>query len=243
MSEKIQKILSNLGYGSRRCIEKKISLGLIEINKKKVFCGERFKYKEIKTLKINKKNCLLKLDKIRVLIYHKSVGEISTRKDEKFRKTIFDNLPKLYFSRWINVGRLDCNTSGLLLFTNYGELAYRLTHPSYQIIREYLVNITGIISQKKINILKKGVFIEKSLSRFNTVKYISGNKQNIWFIVSLRQGKNREVRRLWNYVNIKINKLIRIRFGNVFLPKLLKIKNYLEVNNKNTKKILNLVSL
>ncbi|WP_075431900.1 pseudouridine synthase [Buchnera aphidicola] len=243
MSEKIQKILSNLGYGSRRYIEKKIFLGVVYINAVKVSIGDRFEYDNIKSITINQKNYCIKFDPKRVLIYNKPIGEICTRKDEKNRNTVFKNLPKLLFSRWITVGRLDYRTSGLLLFTNYGELAYRLMHPNYMIIREYLVNVFGIFSKKKMNILNKGIFLDNSISRFHSIKYLSGSKNNKWFSVSLFQGKNKEVRRLWKYIGIEVNQLIRIRYGDVILPKSLRVKDFLEVNFSLIKKIFRSVSL
>ena len=243
MSEKIQKILSNLGYGSRRDIERKIFLGLIYINAIKVSIGDRFEYNNIRTITINEKNYFIKFDPKRILIYNKPIGEICTRKDEKNRNTVFKNLPKLLFSRWINVGRLDYKTSGLLLFTNDGELAYRLMHPSYMIIREYLVNVFGIFSKKKMNILSKGIFLDNSISKFHTIKYLSGSKNNKWFSVSLFQGKNQEVRRLWKYIGIKVHQLIRIRYGDIILPKSLPVKEFLEVNVFLIKKIFRSVSL
>lgn len=243
MSEKIQKILSNLGYGSRRNLEKKIFLGLIYINSKKVSIGDRFEYCNIQKITINKRNYGVKLDSKRVLIYNKPIGEVCTRQDEKNRNTVFDNLPKLFFSRWINVGRLDYKTSGLLLFTNFGELAYRLMHPNYQIVREYLVNVVGVFSRKKIDTLKKGVFLDNSLSKFHKIKYLSGTQYNKWFVVSLLQGKNKEVRRLWRYIHIKVKILTRIRYGDIFLPKNLKIKEYCELNSNSIKKICTSVSI
>ncbi|AEH39770.1 ribosomal large subunit pseudouridine synthase B [Buchnera aphidicola (Cinara tujafilina)] len=242
MSEKIQKILSNLGYGSRRYIEKQIFLGLIYVNSVLVSIGDRFEYYNIQTITI-KKNYHIKFDPKRVLLYNKPIGEICTRKDEKCRNTVFKNLPKLHHSRWINIGRLDYKTSGLLLFTNFGELAYRLMHPCYIIIREYLVNVSGIFTKKKMDILKKGVILDHSLSKFHSIKYISGTCNNKWFTVSLFQGKNKEVRRLWKYVEIHVNSLTRIRYGNIFLPKSLKVRKYIELNSILIKKIFKLVSL
>ncbi|VFP81475.1 pseudouridine synthase [Buchnera aphidicola] len=243
MKEKIQKILSNSGLGSRRNIEKKICNKLIKVNGKIVLLGERFIKKDIQYILLNNKKIILKKDIIKIIIYNKPIGEICTNKDPYKRITVFNKLPKLYYSKWISVGRLDINTSGLLLFTNYGELAYRLMHPSYKIKREYLVRIFGKVSKKKIFILKKGVRIGNSISRFDEIINLNYKKKNQWFKVSLLQGKNKEVRLLWLSVGIKVNRLIRTRYGEIILPKNLKSGCFLELNANNKKKIFNSVNL
>ncbi|VFP88277.1 Ribosomal large subunit pseudouridine synthase B [Buchnera aphidicola (Cinara piceae)] len=243
MKEKIQKILSNSGLGSRRSIEKKIRNKLIKINGKIVLLGERFIKKDIQYIILNNKKILLKTDIVKIIIYNKPIGEICTNKDQYNRITVFKKLPKLIDSKWISIGRLDMNTSGLLLFTNYGELAYRLMHPSYQIKREYLVRVFGKISKKKIFILKQGIKIGNSISKFNEIINLNYQKKNQWFKVSLLQGKNKEVRLLWLSVGIQVNRLIRIRYGKTVLPKNLKSGCFLELNSSAINNIFNSVNL
>ncbi|ABJ90646.1 ribosomal large subunit pseudouridine synthase B [Buchnera aphidicola BCc] len=243
MAEKIQKILSNCGVDSRRNIEKHILNKSLKINGKIVHIGERFLKKNIKSIFLKKKKIFIKNEKTKILIYHKPVGEICTKKDQYNRITVFKKLPKLFFSKWISIGRLDINTSGLLLFTNFGELAHRLMHPSYRIKREYLVCVLGKILKKKILLLKKGILINNSISKFHEIIFLKKKKKNQWFKVSLFQGKNREVRLLWNAINIKVNRLIRIKFGIITLPKFLKSGCFFELSYQKTKNILSLVNL
>ncbi|VFP85884.1 Ribosomal large subunit pseudouridine synthase B [Buchnera aphidicola (Cinara pseudotaxifoliae)] len=243
MKERIQKILSNYGLGSRRTIEKKIFQKLIKINGQTISLGQRFLKNEIQYVLFNNKKFFLKKDITRVIVYNKPIGEICTKKDEKKRNTVFDKLPKLFHSKWINVGRLDINTSGLLLFTNYGELAHRLMHPRYMIKREYLVKVFGKISKNKILTLKNGIKIGSSVSKFYEIFSINNQKKNQWFKVSLLQGKNREVRLLWKSVDIQVNKLIRISYGSTVLPRNLSKGKFIELNSIDIKNIFNSVNL
>ncbi|VAX76521.1 pseudouridine synthase [Buchnera aphidicola] len=243
MKERIQKILSNYGLGSRRNIEKKICQGLIKINKKLVQPGELFLKKEIQCVYVDKKKIPLKQDTIKIILYHKPIGEICTKNDPLNRTTVFNKLPKLINSNWISVGRLDINTSGLLLFTNFGELAYRLMHPSYNIKREYLVRVFGIISKKMIFTLKKGIKINNSISKFHDIIYMYGKNKNKWFKVSLFQGKNKEIRLLWKYVGILVSRLIRISYGIIKLPQSLKTGNLLKLNSQYIKNVFYSVNL
>lgn len=243
MEKKIQKILSSYGLGSRRYIEKQIYKKLVRINGKLIYLGERYLEKNIKYVLLNKKKIFLKKDDTKVIIYNKPIGEICTQKDPYKRKTVFDKLPLLLHSKWINVGRLDINTSGLLLFTNFGELAYRLMHPSYQIKREYLVKIFGVVSKKKLLLLIKGIRINNSISRFHKINCLHKDKKNNWFKVSLFQGKNKEVRLLWNAVGIQVNRLIRITYGIIKLPQTLKPGCFIELPVIRITNILNSVKL
>lgn len=242
--EKVQKILSSFGLGSRRNIEKKIVLGKISINGKIVICGEKICKKEIFHIKINNRIINFKKDKIRVLIYNKPIGEICTKKDNFNRIKVFEKLPILKFSQWSSVGRLDINTSGLLIFTNFGELAYRLMHPSYMVYREYSVFLYGFVSKEKIRILKSGVIINNKKCSFKKIKKISSTDNfHSWFVVSLQQGRNREVRNLWNFVGVFVKKLIRIKFGNIILPTFLKKGMYIEFKKHEIQKICRFVNL
>lgn len=167
----------------------------------------------------------------RVVIYHKREGEVCTSKDEKDRKTVFDSLPKLAKSRWIMVGRLDINTTGLLLFTTDGDLANRLIHPSYQIEREYAVRVFGKqLPNETINKLKEGIQLEDGMSKFNSIKFSGGYGANLWYYITLSEGRNREVRRMFEAVGVTVSRLTRIRFGDIVLPKFVSRGKTLELN-------------
>lgn len=232
MSEKIQKVLANAGVGSRRQIEAWIQEGRITVNGRKATIGDRMTYhdkvcvddREVKLVKS-------KNQKTRVLIYHKPEGEMCTRSDPEGRPTIFDSLPLIRNSRWICVGRLDFNTSGLLLITNDGELANNLMHPSSQIEREYAVRVRGDVDANVLKKLEKGVQLEDGLARFAKITDAGGSGANQWFHVVVKEGRNRLVRRLWEALDFSVSRLIRIRFGNVYLPAGLKRGKHVELTD------------
>ena len=167
---------------------------------------------------------LLKKDpsKRRVLMYNKKVGEISSRNDPDHKKTIFDSLPKLKSGRWVSVGRLDINTSGLILFSNDGSFANNLMHPSSNIEREYVARVHGHVSGKIVNNLIKGVKLEDGFAKFSDVQEGRKGKTNQWFAMVIMEGRSREVRRLWESQDLEISRLKRVRYGNLFLPATLK---------------------
>lgn len=216
---KLQTLLRNAGLGSRRAVDDFVAQGLVTVNGDKANLGQRVskgdkvKYKgRLITVKIPKK------DPTYVLAYNKPVGELCTRKDEKGRPTVFANLPPLKIGRWISVGRLDLNSTGLLLFTNSGELANRLMHPSYTIEREYLVRVHGKLNLEQISKLTSGIKDEGELLKFasirpHVIKEQKGKHDlvNNWYKVKLATGKNREVRRLFAAVDCKVNRLIRTK--------------------------------
>lgn len=219
MSEKVQKVLANAGLGSRREIETWIHAGRITVNGKLATIGDRITYHDqvcVDGRIINLAKS--KQQKARVLIYHKPEGEICTRKDPEGRPTIFDRLPMIRNSRWISIGRLDFNTSGLLLITNSGELANKLMHPSSQIEREYAVRIRGDVSTDVIEKLQIGMMLEDGLARFTQIIDAGGKGSNRWYHVVVNEGRNRLVRRLWEATGVTVSRLIRIRFGSVYLP-------------------------
>ncbi len=230
MSEKIQKILANAGLGSRRQIETWIQEGRITVNGRKATIGDRMTYhdkvcvddREIKLIKS-------KNQKSRVLLYHKPEGEMCTRHDPEGRPTIFERLPIIRNSRWICVGRLDLNTSGLLLITNDGELANLLMHPSSQIEREYAVRVRGEVTNEILGKLQKGVPLEDGIARFESIVDAGGSGANHWYHVTVKEGRNRLVRRLWEALNFTISRLIRIRYGNVYLPSGLRRGKHVEL--------------
>lgn len=229
MSEKIQKVLARAGYGSRRKIEKWIELGRITIDGHRAKLGDRVTIKN--TIAIDGKPCQIDIpsEKIRVLMYHKPIGEISTRNDPEGRPTVFTHLPPLEHGRWISIGRLDINTSGLLLFTNSGELANEWMHPRAGIEREYAVRVHGDVTADKREQLLRGVELEDGLARFKKIINVGGEGTNHWFKVIVAEGKNRIVRRLWNSQGCDVSRLIRIRFGSIQLPENLKPGDWLEL--------------
>ncbi|HLB58353.1 MAG TPA: pseudouridine synthase [Gammaproteobacteria bacterium] len=238
MSEKIQKILANAGLTSRRQIESWLREDRIIINGKIAKLGDRITPdakvvvdgREIKLLKSTAK-------KSRVLLYHKPEGEICSRSDPEGRPTVFDHLPLLRNGRWITVGRLDFNTSGVLLLTNDGELANRLMHPSTQIEREYAVRIKGQVSPLMLKTLKKGVKLEDGIAHFEQITDAGGEGSNHWYHVIVREGRNRFVRRLWESQNVIVSRLIRIRFGSIVLPRLLRRGKWTELEKNEVTKL------
>jgi 23S rRNA pseudouridine2605 synthase len=238
MSEKIQKILAQAGLGSRRRIEEWIQAGRVTVNGRIASIGDRMTYhdsicvdgREIKLIKS-------KSQKTRVLIYHKPEGELCTRNDPEGRPTIFDSLPLIRNSRWICVGRLDFNTSGLLLITNNGELANLLMHPSSQIEREYAVRVRGEVTPKILKQLKEGLELEDGFARFQQITDAGGTGSNHWYHVTVKEGRNRLVRRLWEALNMSVSRLIRIRYGNIYLPAGLKRGKTVELTDDEVKDV------
>lgn len=236
MTEKIQKLLSDSGYGSRRYIEKLIQYGDILVNGKTAVIGQRLQKHYPGKILIQGRLVTLKSTtfKSRVLLYNKSEGEICTRYDNQNRKTVFDTLPSLINNRWVSVGRLDLNTRGLLLFTNDGLLAYKLMHPKYEIEREYYIRVFGHINQKTIQILKNGVKIKDKYLAFKKIEIIDKRIQgkNIWLKGILCEGYNREIRSIFEVLQCQVSRLIRVRYGNIMLPKNLKLNHFVQLNSK-----------
>lgn len=221
-TEKLQKILARSGHGSRREIEGYLQEGRISIDGVKAKLGDRIDANS--TAKIRLDGRILSIreaqkDVCRVLAYYKPEGELCTRSDPQGRPTVFQRLPRLNSARWIAVGRLDVNTSGLLLFTTDGELANRLMHPSREVEREYAVRVFGEIDDAKIRQLIRGVQLEDGPASFRSVSYRGGEGINQWYNVSLTEGRNREVRRMWEAVGVQVSRLIRVRYGDIDLPK------------------------
>src|SRR6266566_6508284 len=221
-TEKLQKVLARAGVGSRRQIEGWIQEGRITVDGRAATIGERVE----PSARIAIDGRVVPLTeftpKPRVLVYHKPEGEVCTRVDPQGRKTAFDNLPTLRHGRWITIGRLDYNTSGLLLFTTDGDLAHRLMHPSHEIEREYAVRILGEVTPEMLTRLKEGVMLDDGPANFDEVIDAGGTGANHWYHVILREGRNREVRRLWDAVGANVSRLIRVRYGSIGLPRLLR---------------------
>ncbi len=217
--EKLQKVLARIGMGSRRDVEAWIAEGRVKVNGNVATLGQRVDLHDA----IAVDGRLLKREEVseetrRVLIYNKPDGEICTRDDPEGRPTVFDRLPRPKDGRWINIGRLDINTTGLLMFTTDGELANRLMHPSYQMDREYAVRVRGEVDEEMIERLKTGVMLEDGPARFTDIQEAPGGEGfNHWYHCVVMEGRNREVRRLWESQGLVVSRLKRVRFGPVFL--------------------------
>lgn len=237
--ERIQKVLARAGIGSRREIENWIKDGRVSINGRTAVPGDRITLHD----KVRLDGKLFRAgittpDRIRILVYHKPAGEICTRKDEKGRATVFDSLPGIRNGKWISIGRLDFNTSGLLLFTNDGDLANRLMHPSFQIEREYAVRVLGNVSKMTLNKLLAGVELDDGMARFDSIHDGGGKGSNHWYHVVVREGRNREIRRIWESQGITVSRLIRVRFGPLLLPGNLPAGRYKELDRISVNKFL-----
>lgn len=248
MSEKLQKILATAGLGSRRELEKWISAGRVSVNGSVAKLGDRAESSD-RILVDGRPVKIYTDDSPRVLMYSKPEGEVSTTSDPEGRPTVFDRLPRLNRGRWIAIGRLDINTSGLLLFTNHGELANRLMHPSYEVKREYMARIHGEVDEAMIKRLTEGVILEDGLARFQTVKaqhprgIAEEGGRNRWFRVILAEGRTREVRRLWESQGVEVNRLKRISYGPIDLPSIVRSSDFIELDPKQVISLFKAVNL
>ena len=232
MSEKLHKMLANAGHGSRREMERWIEAGRLTINGKLAVTADRVS--EGDKIKLDGRYIDFKFtaNKPRVLIYHKPEGEICTRHDPEGRTSVFTNLPKLKSSRWVAVGRLDINTSGLLLFTTDGALANKLMHPSAEIEREYAVRVLGEVTDDMLKAMKTGVELEDGMAHFDNIADAGGTGANHWYHVILREGRKREVRRLWESQGVRVSRLQRIRFGGLALPRGLRSGKWIDLDGE-----------
>ena len=240
--QKLQKVLANLGLGSRRKMERWIEEGRVSVDGSVATLGDRIRSGQ--SLRLDGKP--LEVDateQVRVLLYHKPVREVCSRDDPEGRKTVFERLPKLKSGRWISVGRLDFNTSGVLLFTTDGALANALMHPSNAIEREYLVRVMGRVDEPMLERLKDGVELDDGPARFSDIQEGGGDGINRFFYVVLMEGRNREVRRLWESQGTTVSRLKRVRYGEVFLPSKLKKGQWLELPQRDVDVIYQMAGL
>lgn len=218
-AERIQKVLAGAGLGSRRKLEQWIQAGRIKVNGKLAVLGDRITATDRVQIDERKIDLRQQTTKIKVLAYYKPEGEVCTRHDEKDRRTVFQSLPGIKNARWINIGRLDITTTGLLLFTNDGDLAHKLMHPSNNIDREYAVRVRGTATKAQLNAMLTGVALEDGLARFTDIVDSGGRGVNHWYHVVLMEGRNHEVRRLWESQGLQVSRLMRVRFGPYILEK------------------------
>jgi 23S rRNA pseudouridine2605 synthase len=245
MSEKLQKVLANNGIGSRREMEKWIEQGRVSVNGNVAKLGDRVEEKDQIRVDGNPISRANEKAACRVLMYNKPEGELCSRTDPEGRATVFDRLPAIAGERWIAVGRLDINTSGLLLFTNDGELANRLMHPSHEVEREYAVRVFGEVTPAILRTLCKGVELDDGIAKFNHIHVRPADDEavNQWFNVTLSEGRNREVRRLWESQGLQVSRLIRVRYGNLEMFKRLPQGAWIELDLENVNTLRKMVQL
>jgi 23S rRNA pseudouridine2605 synthase len=237
-TERLQKWLAGLGVGSRREIESWIVAGRIAVNGATATLGQ--KVSGLERIVIDGRPVRgrpVRIDRAETLVYHKPVGEVCTRRDPQGRATVFDSLPKPKQGRWIMVGRLDLDTSGVLLFTTDGNLANALMHPSNEVAREYAVRILGAPTEADIDRLCHGLQLEDGYARFNEVQFTGGEGANRWYRVTVAEGRNRLVRRLWEAAGFQVSRLIRVRFGSVELPRRLARGRFAMLADKQLEKL------
>lgn len=230
-SPKLHKVLAQAGMGSRLEMEQMILEGRISVNGEPAHVGQRIQYGDV--IKVNGKPIRVRLTAPppRVLAYHKPAGEVVTHDDPQNRPTVFRRLPRLYQGKWQSVGRLDLNTEGLLLFTSSGELANRLMHPRFGLEREYAVRVLGALSNEEKAKLTAGVHLADGVAQFGSIEDGGGDGANCWYRVTIAEGRNREVRRMFEAVGHAVSRLIRIRYGAVMLPRGLKRGAWVELDS------------
>ena len=237
---KLQKLLAQRGLGSRREMETLIASGEVSVNGKTATLGDRAGPGDV--IRIGRRVIRVHEEELpKVLLYHKPEGEIVSRHDPEGRPSVFDRLPHLRSSKWIAIGRLDFNTSGLLVFTNDGTLANRLMHPRFEMEREYAVRILGELSEEQMQQLTTGVQLEDGEAAFTYLADQGGEGINHWYRVILKEGKNREVRRMFEAIGLTVSRLMRVRFGPINLPPRIKRGQWLELDEKETRRLLSLI--
>lgn len=237
-SQKLQKVLAQAGIGSRREMEELIRAGKVLVNGAVATLGMRVNPDDL--VKVGRRQLRFKLSPRlpRVIIYHKPEGEIVSRSDPDGRPSVYDRLPVIRSGKWLAIGRLDFNTCGLLIFTTSGELANRLTHPRFEVEREYAVRIMGELTEEQGRAMLAGIQLEDGTARFDLLEAHGGRGRNQWYRVVVREGRNRLVRRMFEHFGFTVSRLMRVRFGIVNLPPRLKRGFHLELTEAQTRSVL-----
>jgi 23S rRNA pseudouridine2605 synthase len=231
-AERLQKLMAAAGLGSRRAIDKQIGDGIVTVNGKKAEPGHTVSEGDTITYEGRRWQVVATPVRHRTLIYNKPEGEVTTRSDPQGRPTVFDRLPRVKDARWVAIGRLDINTTGLLLMTTDGELAHAMMHPSSNVDREYACRIRGQASAETMARLKEGVELDDGPASFSDIQEAGGSGENHWYHVTIMEGRNREVRRLWESQGLTVSRLKRVRYGAAFLPKRLRMGEWSEISPK-----------
>lgn len=237
-SEKLHKMLAAAGLGSRREMEELIASGAASINGQPAQVGDRVRPTDVVRIHGRVVHLPWRKTQPRVLMYHKPEGEIVSRDDPEGRPSVFDRLPRLKGQRWISVGRLDFNTEGLLVFTTHGELANRLSHPRYEVEREYAVRILGELDREQTDRLLSGIELDDGMARVDSIVPAGGEGANQWYRLVLREGRNREVRRLFEALGLTVSRLIRVRFGPIAMPPRLKRGMFQDLSDEEVRQLL-----
>jgi 23S rRNA pseudouridine2605 synthase len=222
LEERLHKVLAQAGLGSRRALEERIAQGLVKVNGEVAQTGQSVRSGDRIELDGRTFVASALTEPASVLVYNKPEGQVTTNEDPEGRPTVFESLPRLKGARWIAVGRLDINTTGLLLLTTDGELANALMHPSSQVEREYVCRIHGEVPDNIVDRLARGVALEDGPAKFDRIERIGSSDSHAWFQVTLSEGRNREVRRLWESQGFQVSRLKRVRYGDVTCRALLK---------------------
>ena len=239
---KLHKVLAQAGMGSRLEMEQLIMEGRISVNNEPAHIGQRIQYSD--HVKVNGKPIRFRIEAppTRVIAYHKPAGEVVTHDDPQNRPTVFRKLPKLYQGKWQSVGRLDLNTEGLLLFSSSGDLANNLMHPRFGLEREYAVRVLGKLNKEEKQKLLDGVQLDDGMAQFGSIEDGGGEGANCWYRVTISEGRNREVRRMFESVGHAVSRLIRIRYGAMMLPRGLKRGAWMELGEADIRALMNAVS-
>ena len=241
-TQKLQKVLAGRGLGSRREVEGWIASGRVTVNGKTAHLGQRVGEGDIIALD-GRKLGARSHEPSRVLVLNKAAGVICTRRDPQGRRSVFEGLPKLRTGRWIAIGRLDIQTTGLLLLTTDGALAHRMMHPSTGLDREYAVRVDALLGDQELQALTAGLIVDGERQRFSDVRYYDGSGRNHWYHVVLMEGRNREVRKLFEGVGARVSRLKRVRYGPVMLPSRLKRGALAEMEQSDLENLYKLLKL